>query len=55
MPLVGIEPTISEGEWPHTEALDRAATGSDTSLIYNAVSSTDVTRAYRQLIRQGVL
>jgi hypothetical protein len=27
MPPVGFEPTISAGEWPHTYALDRAATG----------------------------
>ena len=27
MPPVGFEPTISAGEWPQTNALDRAATG----------------------------
>jgi len=27
---VGFEPTISAGERPHTYALDRAATGTDT-------------------------
>jgi len=55
MTPVGFEPTISAGERPHTQALDRAATGNGTSFIHNAVSSTDVTRADRQLIRQGVL
>jgi hypothetical protein len=27
MPPVELEPTISAGEWPHTYAVDRAATG----------------------------
>jgi hypothetical protein len=27
MPPVGLEPTISAGEWPQTYALDRATTG----------------------------
>ena len=27
MPPVGFEPTISAGEWPQTNALDRAAAG----------------------------
>ena len=32
MPLVGFEPTISEGERPQTYALDRTATG--TGIIF---------------------
>ena len=32
MPRVGFEPTISAGEWPKTYALDRAATGTGSSL-----------------------
>jgi len=55
MTPVGFELTISAGERPHTQVLERAAAGNRTTLIYNAVSSTAVTRAYRQLIRQGVL
>jgi len=31
MPPVGFEPTIAAGEQPKTHALDRAATGTDTS------------------------
>ena len=35
MPLVGLEPTISEDERPHTYALDRAATGTgNQELMY---------------------
>ena len=30
MPPVGFEPTISAGEWPQTDALDRVATGNGT-------------------------
>ena len=33
MPPVGFEPTISAGEWPQTYALDRAATGTPTTVI----------------------
>ena len=33
MPPVGFEPTISTGERPQTYALDRAATGTDKSII----------------------
>ena len=33
MPPVGFEPTISTGEGPQTYALDRAATGTGTSLL----------------------
>ena len=35
MPSVGFEPTISEGDWPQTYALDRAATGTDSILNIN--------------------
>ena len=31
MPRVGFEPTISAGERPNTNALDRAATGTGSS------------------------
>ena len=34
MPSVGFEPTISSGERPQTYALDRAATGTDTRIIW---------------------
>ena len=34
MPPVGFEPTISAVERPQTYALDRAATGTDFSIIY---------------------
>jgi len=34
MPPVGFEPTISAGERPQTQALDRAATGTDTVRNY---------------------
>ena len=35
MPPVGFEPTISAGERPQTDALDRAATGTVTITIYD--------------------
>ena len=38
MPPVGFEPTISAGERPQTDALDRAATG--TGHIYNKGQKT---------------
>ena len=47
MPPVGLEPTISEGEWPKTYALDRADTGTghlelyDSKLILNNESYTE--------------
>ena len=33
-PREGFEPTISAGERPQTYALDRAATGTDDTLVY---------------------
>ena len=33
MPRVGFEPTISAGERPKTYALDRAATGTGSSIL----------------------
>jgi len=38
MPTVGFEPTISAGEQPQTNALDRAATGTGSSEYYVALS-----------------
>jgi len=35
MPPVGFETTISEGERPHTNSLDRAATGTGKQWHYN--------------------
>jgi len=35
MPPVGFEPTISAGERPQTHALDRAATGTGNSTMYD--------------------
>ena len=40
MPPVGFEPTISAGERPQTYALDRAATGTDVSLVITYKNST---------------
>ena len=44
MPPVGFEPTISAGERPQTYALDRAATGTGTGLLYNVVSVQKFTK-----------
>jgi hypothetical protein len=37
MPPMGFEPTISAGERPQTDALDRAATGTGTIFIVGTV------------------
>ena len=37
MPLVELEPTISEGERPQTYVLDRAATGTVLSLFISGI------------------
>ena len=43
MPPVGLEPTISAGEWPQTYALDRAATETGyTELILNKVKFAQI-------------
>jgi hypothetical protein len=47
MPSVGFEPTISAGERTKTYALDRAATGTGTSKVFN--------RQYYQLYREDCL
>ena len=41
MPPVGFEPTISAGERPQTDALDRAATGTDNTTIYTLKFTDD--------------
>ena len=33
MPPAGFEPTIPAGEWPQSDALDRAATGTGISYL----------------------
>ena len=38
MPPVGFEPTISTGERPQTDTLDRAATGTGNSAVSNGQS-----------------
>ena len=39
MPPVGFEPTFSAGEWPQTQALDRAATGTGSdNLVTSEIS-----------------
>ena len=36
MPPVGFEPAIPANEWPQTQALDRAATGTDFRIKLNS-------------------
>jgi hypothetical protein len=40
MPPLGFEPTISAGERPKIDALDRAGTGTGTQIYYCKISST---------------
>ena len=47
MPPVGFEPTISAGERPQTDALDRTATGTGVYMA-NATAKFVLTELYKQ-------
>jgi hypothetical protein len=54
MPRVGFKPTISTGERPKTYALDRAATGIGTTLIWTDIHASDGTRTRNPSRRAAV-
>jgi hypothetical protein len=44
MPPAGFEPTVSAGERPQTQALDRVATGTDRRIIIKSYTSVTGTK-----------